>query len=135
MPHSTRASSASRAPAFKFPGDASSNIRTSMEKFPDHTESFNGQSLYPTSPTGSNGGYISSPASSDRWPPRRDSAYRGSSWATPHMSSGGRHGRQKSLSDALRTIRTRRGSVTANVQEISDALKAPVSPTLIVCDP
>ena len=49
-------------------------------------------------------------------------------------SNGGRpHGRQKSLSDAFRTIRTRRASVSANAQEIAEALKAPVSPKLIVC--
>jgi solute carrier family 35 protein E1 len=59
---------------------------------------------------------------------------RGSAW-TNVQSLGGKHGRQKSLSDAFRTIRTRRASVSANVHEISDALKAPVSPKLIVCQP
>lgn len=44
-----------------------------------------------------------------------------------------RHGRQKSLSDAFKTIRTRRASVSANAHEIADALKAPVSIKLIVC--
>ena len=44
-----------------------------------------------------------------------------------------RHGRQKSLSDAFKTIRTRRASVSANAHEIADALKAPVSFKLIVC--
>lgn len=43
-----------------------------------------------------------------------------------------RHGRQKSLSDAFKTIRTRRASVSANAHEIADALKAPVSVKLIV---
>jgi solute carrier family 35 protein E1 len=42
------------------------------------------------------------------------------------------HSRQKSLTDAFRTIRTRKGSVSANAQEIAEALKAPVSPKLIV---
>lgn len=36
------------------------------------------------------------------------------------------------MTDAFRTIRTRKGSVNANINEISDALKAPVSPKLIV---
>lgn len=45
---------------------------------------------------------------------------------------GTRHGRQKSLSDAIRTIKTRKGSVSANAHEIADALKAPVSVKLIV---
>lgn len=44
-----------------------------------------------------------------------------------------RHGRQKSLSDAFKTIRTRRASVSVNAHEIADALKAPVSVKLIVC--
>lgn len=37
------------------------------------------------------------------------------------------------MSDAFRTIRTRKASVSANVHEIGDALKAPVSPKLVVC--
>jgi solute carrier family 35, member E1 len=45
---------------------------------------------------------------------------------------GASYGRQKSLSDAFRTIRTRRASVGANAHEIAEALKAPVSPKLIV---
>jgi len=128
MPHSTRASSLSRVPSFKFPADSKPHVRTSMEKFPDMVE--DERSLYPSSPSKSNG-YINAPASVDRWQSRRDSALRGSSWASP----GGRHGRQKSLSDAFRTIRTRRASVGANVHEVADALKAPVSPKLIVRKP
>jgi solute carrier family 35 protein E1 len=46
---------------------------------------------------------------------------------------GVRHGRQKSLSEAIRTIRTRTGSISQNALEIADALKAPVSPVLVVC--
>ena len=65
------------------------------------------------------------------WIPRRDkSIYRNS-----EVGGGpgiGRHDRQKSLSDAFRNIRTRRGSVGANAHELADALKAPVSPKLIV---
>jgi hypothetical protein len=133
MPHSTREPSLNRVSS-KFPGDTRNNPRISMEKFPDIVDSLDGQSMYPSSPIVSNNGYAGGPASVDRWPTRRDSALRGSAW-TNGQSSGGRHGRQKSLSDALRTIRTRRGSVSANVHEISDALKAPVSPKLIVCQP
>ncbi|KAH0537038.1 hypothetical protein FGG08_006136 [Glutinoglossum americanum] len=43
-----------------------------------------------------------------------------------------RHGRQRSLSDAIKHIHSRRGSVAANAHEIADALKAPVSPRLII---
>ncbi|OAA44340.1 hypothetical protein NOR_04068 [Metarhizium rileyi] len=49
----------------------------------------------------------------------------------PEGSRRGR-GRQKSLSDAIRTIRTRKGSVSQNAHEIADALRAPVSPRLVV---
>lgn len=65
---------------------------------------------------------------SDRWQPRQGYA----SWANGSATGGKRHGRQKSLSDAIKTIRTRKGSVTANAQEIAEALKAPVSYKLIV---
>jgi solute carrier family 35 protein E1 len=67
-------------------------------------------------------------ARTDRW-----AAYREHSRMNGHAVGGRRgHGRQKSLSDAIRTINSRRGSVSANAQEIADALKAPVSYTLIV---
>lgn len=36
------------------------------------------------------------------------------------------------MSEAIRTIRTRSGSVTQNAHELADALKAPVSPKLVV---
>lgn len=68
-----------------------------------------------------------------RWMPRRQSQALGE----PRWTSGGGHGhdRQKSLSDALRTIKARQGSVSQNAHEIADALKAPVSPRLIVRAP
>lgn len=49
------------------------------------------------------------------------------------VGPGSRHVPQKSLSDAIRTIRTRKGSVSANAQELAEALKAPVSFQLVVC--
>ena len=69
--------------------------------------------------------------SQQRWAARRESQSR---WNHTNNSGGGfkGHGRQKSLSDAIRTIRTRRGSVAANAHEIADALKAPVSYRLVV---
>lgn len=130
MPHSTREPSLNRASS-KFPLDTR-NFRTSMEKFPDHVDSLDGQPIFQSSPIAQSNGYIGGLATEPRWQPRRDSALRGSGWANGHT---GGHGRQKSLSDAFRTIRTRRASVSANVHEISDALKAPVSPKLIVRRP
>ncbi|SLM34328.1 triose-phosphate transporter [Lasallia pustulata] len=63
---------------------------------------------------------------SERWQPRRENHV---AWSNGQET---RHGRQKSLSDAIRTIRTRKGSVSANAHEIADALKAPVSVKLVV---
>jgi len=74
------------------------------------------------------------------WMPRRNSA-RGTKWsgglngaASALYGKGKRHHRQKSLSEAISTIRNRSGSVTQNAKEIADALKAPVSPALVVCE-
>ncbi|KAI9797054.1 MAG: hypothetical protein M1825_006267 [Sarcosagium campestre] len=67
----------------------------------------------------------------EKWRPRRESAVRWESSIADH-GQGIRHGQQKSLSDAIKTIRTRRGSVSDNAQELAEALKAPVSPKLII---
>ena len=67
---------------------------------------------------------------SDRWQPRRDG---NAAWGSGHANGTPmKHGKQKSISEAIHTIRTRKGSVTANAHEIADALKAPVSVRLIV---
>ena len=67
---------------------------------------------------------------SERWQARKENHV---NWSNGQVNGGGsRHGRQKSLSDAIRTIRTRKGSVSANAHEIAEALKAPVSFRLIV---
>ena len=67
---------------------------------------------------------------SERWQARKDSHM---SWGNGQVNvTGPRHTRQKSLSDAIWSIRIRKGSVSANAHEIADALKAPVSVRLIV---
>jgi solute carrier family 35, member E1 len=73
------------------------------------------------------------PVNDGYWAPRRHSN-RTSKWNGQNGNAyhGVRHGRQKSLSEAIRTIRTRNGSISQNAMEIADALKAPVSPTLVV---
>jgi solute carrier family 35 protein E1 len=69
----------------------------------------------------------------ERWQPRRSSRAQRLNGSPGYPPAGpSRHGRQKSLSEAIRTIRTRSGSVTQNAHEIADALKAPVSPKLVV---
>ena len=66
----------------------------------------------------------------EKWQAKRDSHI---SWGNGHLSGApSRHGRQKSIGEAIHTIRTRKGSVSANAAEIADALKAPVSVRLIV---
>ncbi|KAF1935469.1 TPT-domain-containing protein [Clathrospora elynae] len=67
---------------------------------------------------------------SDRWQPRKEARYGGLNSSVTGPAT--RHGRQKSLSEALRTIRTRKGSVSQNAHEIADALKVPLSPKLIM---
>ena len=65
------------------------------------------------------------------WSARRSSRAAGG----PSHSRGfsrGRHGRQRSLSEAIQVIRERNGSMSQNAQEIADALRAPVSPRLVV---
>ncbi|KAJ4369982.1 hypothetical protein N0V83_005746 [Neocucurbitaria cava] len=64
----------------------------------------------------------------DRWQPRKEARFANGS----AQSHAARHGRQKSLTEAFRTIRTRKGSVSQNAHEIADALKAPLSPRLIM---
>lgn len=133
MPHSTRSPSPSRVSSFKFPGDTRTSLRTSMEKFPE-MGSLDGQSPYASSPVKMHG-HINLLPPSDKWQ-RPDTAPRGSQWSNGNTGTGTKgHARQKSLSDAFRTIRTRKASVSASVHEISDALKAPVSPKLIVSMP
>jgi solute carrier family 35 protein E1 len=136
MPHSTSddseitPSSANRASGLKF----EHSMRTSMEKFPDHVDSFNEQpSEIHTIPIRPLNGYVP-PLTGDRWPRRESRSSRYAGTEAGRASSVVRtHGRQKSISEAIRTIRTRRASVSANAHEIADALKAPVSPRLIVC--
>ena len=65
----------------------------------------------------------------DGWQHRRDDHI---AWDNEPARGSSRHKRQPSLSDAIRTIRTRKGSVSANAHEIAEALKAPISLKLIV---
>ncbi|KAL3421265.1 triose-phosphate transporter [Phlyctema vagabunda] len=130
MPHSTRATSMTKVPEFKFPSDGKDPARHSMERFPDHVELQEDLSpLYSTTPNKSNGYMSGNSPVPDRWQSRRDSRL-GDSMRANGSTRG--HGRQKSLSEALRNVR-RRGSVSgADVQEIGVALRAPVSPKLVI---
>jgi hypothetical protein len=130
MPHATRDSSATRVP-YRFPSDGKMVGRSSMEKFPDmDLPDPQGLGLHSNNLTQQNE-YLFPPAG-ERWQPRRDTESPSPSWWQTASAGPRGHSRQKSLTDAFRTIRSRKGSVNANIHEISDALKAPVSPKLIV---
>lgn len=137
MPHATLSGSSRHRDTFAqsfLNTKMFSETRLSMEKFPDHTESIDTQfesQTTPNEPVISNGQLNGTAPCADRWQPRQEGL-------PPQRShgrlTGGRgHAHQKSLSDAFRTIRTRRASVGENAHEIAEALKAPVSPKLIVC--
>ncbi|KAL8974071.1 MAG: hypothetical protein Q9197_001690 [Variospora fuerteventurae] len=65
----------------------------------------------------------------DKWQAKRENHI---AWSNGHLAgTPSKHARQKSISEAIRTIRTRKGSVSANAAELADALKAPVSVKLI----
>lgn len=147
MPHSTssgsyaRESSVPRSNA-KQQEDRDSDAGSGLEKFPDHIDSpaMRANGVRSISPVGLNayGVGLSGGAqlNGDRWQPRRDlSASRGVRWGSPLGPSAGvprGHGRQKSISEAFRTIRGRSTSVSQNAHELADALRAPVSPKLII---
>ena len=124
-------SSSNRSENFKFPDfDASLGPR---EHLTIYEEENNGtkqgwRTPSPNAPIKANGALHS-----ERWQTRRDSHLVWSNGSA--HPPGPRHGRQKSLSEAIRTIRTRNGSVSANAHEIAEALKAPVSFKLIVRAP
>ncbi|KAI1136759.1 TPT-domain-containing protein [Hypoxylon sp. FL0543] len=146
MPHSTSSGSYAREPSVprsntKQQEDRDSDAGSGLEKFPDHIDSpaMRANGVRPISPglnaygIGLSGG---AQLNGDRWQPRRDlSASRGVRWGSPLGPSAGvprGHGRQKSISEAFRNIRGRSTSVSQNAHEIADALRAPISPKLII---
>lgn len=144
MPHSTHSGSYSREPSVSRTGAksaADTNGDSGLEKFPDHVDSHmfasnsNGNSVGGLNIYG-NGIHGGSSPAADRWLPKRDTqSMRGGSIRGQMGQSAGPslgHGKQKSISEAFRTIRDRNGSVSQNAQEIADVLRAPVSPKLII---
>lgn len=69
---------------------------------------------------------------SERWQPKKGGHLEWGSGLVNVAGPRSGHGRQKSIGEAIRTIRTRKGSVSANAHEIADSLKAPVSVKLVV---
>ena len=68
----------------------------------------------------------------DRWQPRKEHHL---AWDKGLVNVAGPrsgHSRQKSISEAIKSIRTRKGSISANAHELADSLKAPISVKLVV---
>lgn len=147
MPHSTTSGSYSRESSVPRSnpksltglGDEDDEANSGLEKFPDHIDSPSMRGLVgrPFSPGGLNGYGVglngAARLNGDRWMP---AASRNARWS-PLASSApvpprAAHGPQKSISEAFRTIRGRRASVSQNAHEIADALRAPVSAKLVV---
>ncbi|KAI1174549.1 triose-phosphate transporter [Nemania sp. FL0916] len=143
MPHSTTSGSFSRESSVsrshsKGIGEGDGETDSGLEKFPDHIDAPSMRNLVgrPFSPGGLNGYGVglngAARLNGDRWMPAASRNVRwsplGASTASP---SRGHHSQQKSIGEAIRTIRDRSGSVTQNAHEIADALKAPVSAKLI----
>ena len=116
---------------------SSSNPR---EKFPDLDALLSGDQFsgYEESETGRNAGARTlSPARtngvlhSERWQTRKDNHL---AWGEGHLNVAGprQHGRQRSISDAFKNIRTRKASVSENAHEIAEALRAPISFRILV---
>ncbi|CAH0026125.1 unnamed protein product [Clonostachys rhizophaga] len=104
-----------------------------MEKFPDHIDAplmASNAVPPPGSVPDANGSTIQH-APPGRWlsVPRKENG--SARWGSPNGSAG-RHSRQKSLTDAFRTIRSRNGSISQNAHELAGALRAPLSPKLVV---
>lgn len=103
-------------------------------KFPSYPpDTIPEQDEYTAAEESSDRGVSPGPSSTDAsaWTPQKKA---GRMFANGIPGRSDRRGRQKSLSEALRTIHNRRGSVTDNAREIGEALKAPVSFKLIVSD-
>lgn len=138
MPHSTshstgshmRATSQSRSSSVRPYAESNGGSgHGETEKFPDFDAGF----VFPSGQTTGqrwpqNG---AAALSSDRWHARRDSRVKWAPRAPLPASSG--HGRSKSsIGNAFRRMRS--ASVSQNAHDIADALRAPFSWKLIVCD-
>ncbi|KAB8234623.1 triose-phosphate transporter family-domain-containing protein [Aspergillus alliaceus] len=97
-----------------------------VDKFPQFKDDLYETTAQPREPH-SNSAINYTP--SDRWEPRKITHF------SPDYTNGtirpSKHRPRKSISEAISTIRTRNASVSANAQELAQALRAPVSYKLI----
>ncbi len=123
--------SSSHTETFKFPDFEQSPA--SRDSLPTYKEQAGSAKTFARTPSPNPKSKQNGTVHGGRWQPRRESHL---AWGNTNghvVGSGSRHCPQKSIGDAIRNIRTRRGSVSANAQEIAEALKAPVSLKLVVC--
>lgn len=116
-----------------------SSSSTGKEKFPDLDRSISGDYLATfdgIDERATTSSRTPSPAKangilhSERWQPRKDLHL---VWGNGQINvTPPRHNRQRSLSDAFKTIRSRKASVGENAREVAEALKAPVSMKIVV---
>lgn len=106
---------------------ASQSTSSPIDKFPPYEETIDG-ALGSGRPNASPSVKY---APGDLWEPRKSAFY------SREQANGSvrnpKHRPRKSISEAISTIRTRNGSVSANAQELAEALRAPISYRLIVC--
>ena len=141
MPHPTTSGSYAPEPSISR-SSAKPDYDSGLEKFPDHIDSFytraNGvRSASPATTAARPNGYAiglnggGAHLTAERWQPRRDNSAKSVKWDRG-AGARGHHRQQKSITQAFHNIRERSGSVSQNAHEIADALRAPISPKLIV---
>jgi solute carrier family 35 protein E1 len=126
--HGRRASM--RQPELQIPNKTSTTqpVSSPIDQFPPYEETLD--SAIGSSRPSTNSTPSVKYAPSETWEPRKTSYY-----SRDHPNGALRnpkHRPRKSISEAISTIRTRNGSVSANAQELAEALRAPVSYRLVV---
>lgn len=109
---------------------SAANGSSPLDKFPpfvDHM-STGPHDPPPTQPSDARATLASHPNNSDFWQPRKP----GGHVLWDQSARLPKHRPRKSISEAISTIRSRNASMTANAQEIAEALRAPISYKLIV---
>lgn len=127
--------SSMRQPELQVPNKPSSSqpVSSPIDKFPPYDESLDNalNAMGANRPNNPNPNPSVKYAPSETWEPRKTSFY-----SREHPNGtlrNPKHRPRKSISEAITTIRTRNGSVSANAQELAEALRAPVSYRLVVC--
>jgi hypothetical protein len=124
--------SSMRQPELQVPNKPSTSQPTSspIDKFPPYEDSMDAAVGSATPSTRPHRSPSVKYAPGEPWEPRKSAFY---SQNHPNGSlRNPKHRPRKSISEAITTIRNRNGSMSANAQELAEALRAPVSYRLIV---